>query len=130
MLVQCWPTICDTGPASNQHWFNDSSLLGCVQPSKHKTFVQCWTNVKEVVPTLYKCYTNVLCLLGIAVGLVFLAAYCWPQLQADTDPMAVKCRASVAGAGQYPFCPSQYFILRYLHAGGIVRAQCFAPKLG
>ena len=28
------------------------------------TFVQCWTNVKDVGPTLYKSYTNVLCLLG------------------------------------------------------------------
>ena len=27
-------------------------------------FVQCWTNVEDVGPTLYKCYTNVLCLLG------------------------------------------------------------------
>ena len=27
------------------------------------TFVQCWPNVKDVEPTLYKCYTNVLCLL-------------------------------------------------------------------
>ena len=29
------------------------------------TFVQCWTNVEDVGPTLYKCYTNVLRLLGI-----------------------------------------------------------------
>ena len=28
------------------------------------TFVQCWTNVEDVGPTLYKCYANVLCLLG------------------------------------------------------------------
>ena len=28
------------------------------------TFIQCWTNVEDVGPTLYKCYTNVLCLLG------------------------------------------------------------------
>ena len=28
------------------------------------TFVQCWTNVEDVGPTLYKCYTNVLCFLG------------------------------------------------------------------
>ena len=28
------------------------------------TFVQCWTNVKNVGPTLYKCYANILCLLG------------------------------------------------------------------
>ena len=28
------------------------------------TFVQCRPNVFDVGPTLYKCYTNVLCLLG------------------------------------------------------------------
>ena len=28
------------------------------------TFVQCWTNVEDVGPTLYKCYTNVLYFLG------------------------------------------------------------------
>ena len=29
------------------------------------TFIQCWTNVEDVGPTLYKCYTNnALCLLG------------------------------------------------------------------
>ena len=28
------------------------------------TFIQCWTNVEDVGPTLYKCYTNVLSLLG------------------------------------------------------------------
>ena len=33
-------------------------------PSKHITFIQCWTNVEDVGPTLYKCYTNVLSLLG------------------------------------------------------------------
>ena len=49
MLVQYWPTICDACPASNQHWFNASCVLGCGQPSKHKTFV-------HVVLTLYKCY--------------------------------------------------------------------------
>ena len=27
-------------------------------------FVQCWSNVEDVGPTLYKCYTNVLCFLG------------------------------------------------------------------
>ena len=30
------------------------------------TFVQCWTNVEDVGPTLYKCYANVLCLRGNA----------------------------------------------------------------
>ena len=28
------------------------------------TFVQCWANVDDVGPTLYKCYSNVFCLLG------------------------------------------------------------------
>ena len=28
------------------------------------TLVQCWTNVENVGPTLYQCYTTVLCLLG------------------------------------------------------------------
>ena len=27
-------------------------------------FMQCWTSVEDVGPTLYKCHTNVLCLLG------------------------------------------------------------------
>ena len=30
------------------------------------TFIQCWTNVEDVGPTLYKCYTNVFCSLGYA----------------------------------------------------------------
>ena len=33
------------------------------------------------------------------------SAYCWRRVQAETDPMPVKCWASVAGAGQYPFSP-------------------------
>ena len=52
-----------------------------------------------------------MCFLGIAADLVLLAAYFWLRLQADADPMSVKCWASVAGAGQYPFCPSQYLIM-------------------
>ena len=27
-------------------------------------FMQCWANVKDVGPSLHKCYTNVFCLLG------------------------------------------------------------------
>ena len=27
-------------------------------------FVQCWTDVNDVGPTLYECYTNLVCLLG------------------------------------------------------------------
>ena len=35
------------------------------------TFVKCWTNVFDVGPTLYKCHTNVLCLLGRCSLLVY-----------------------------------------------------------
>ena len=138
-LTQCWsnagPPSATLAPSMKPAMvqrlvFAGLRLRGCFQPSKHKTFEQCWTNVEDVVSTLYKCYKNVLCLLGIAAGLVLLAAYCWPRLQADTDPMSVKCWASVASAGQYRFCPSQHFILPYLHAGGIVQARCFEQKLG
>ena len=38
-----------------------TGVLCC--PSSCITFVQCCTNVEDVGPTLYKCYTNVLCLL-------------------------------------------------------------------
>ena len=34
---------------------------GCI------TFIQCRTNVEDVGPTLYKCYTNVLCSLGASI---------------------------------------------------------------
>ena len=71
-VVHCRPTVCDAGPASNQHWF------------------------------------NALCLLGLS-SIARWSAYCWRRVQADTHPMSVKCWASVAGAGRYPFSPSQYF---------------------
>ena len=40
--------------------------LTCSQQTQNIciTFVQCWTNVEDVEPTLYKCYTHILCLLG------------------------------------------------------------------
>ena len=68
----------------------------------------------DVVPMLYKyvVFAGKSSWSGIA--------YCWWRLQADTDPMSVKCWASLAGAGQYPFSPSQYFMLA-------VRARCFEP---
>ena len=38
----------------------------CIQKTQNIfiTFVQRWQNVFDVGPTVYKCYTNVLCLLG------------------------------------------------------------------
>ena len=49
------------------------------------------------------------------------SAYYWWRVQADTDTMSVKCWTSVAGAGQYPFSPSQYFKLAGLRAHSIRR---------
>ena len=55
------------------------------------TFIQCWSKVENVEPTLYKCYTNVLCLLGddkspecgfhgsllsAAIAIIMLKYYC------------------------------------------------------
>ena len=34
------------------------------------TFIQCWINVGDVEPTLYKYYTNILCLLGVEFNIV------------------------------------------------------------
>ena len=101
MLVQCWPTICDAGPASNQPWFNASYLLGCVQTSKHKTFVQCWTNVEDVVSTLYKCYTTVLCLLGIAA-----AQQTWGLTTPNASPIEIHVKCLNSTGRFYFFFPS------------------------
>ena len=59
------------GPAaiSINTTLGQSVVFACLPPSSQQTqnlcitFVQRWTNV-DVDPTLYKCYTNVLCLLG------------------------------------------------------------------
>ena len=51
------------------------------------------------------------------------SAYCWRLVQAHTDPMCVNCWASIAGAGQYPFSPSQYFILAGMRAHSIHRPK-------
>ena len=50
-------------------------LLNDMQPSKQKniciTFVQRRPKVFDVGPTLYNCYTNVLCLLGDYDGSIY-----------------------------------------------------------
>ena len=50
------------------------------KPSKHKTFIKRRSNVFDVGPTLHKCYTNVLCLLGITlilISLVVSSSHCF-----------------------------------------------------
>ena len=53
------------------------------------TFAQCWTSVEYVGPALYKCYANVLCLLGvdkarISFPLPHLHNYCHSYSPLDT----------------------------------------------
>ena len=87
MLFYCWSIIYDAGPTINQHCFNvlawspnvalmlahrlkrraiNKHLVSTksASPSENKTFVQCSADVENVGPTLYKCYTNVSCMLG------------------------------------------------------------------
>ena len=59
ILVQCWATVCDAGPASYQHWFNTLCLLGCGSGSacaaggEYKpTPTQCLLNVGPASPVL------------------------------------------------------------------------------
>ena len=44
--------------------FSTASYIIPVNTKQLYDFMQCWTNVEDVGPTLYKYYTNVLCLLG------------------------------------------------------------------
>ena len=41
MLVYCWPTVCDAGPALNQHWFTVQYLLSSQSssPEIHSTSI-------------------------------------------------------------------------------------------
>ena len=57
--------------------------------------MQCWTNVEDVGTTLYKCYTNVLCLLGRRTFSQTLYI----------NSMLVQCWASVADVGLALDCP-------------------------
>ena len=75
-------------------WVFRNRLTPCVYRHPVNTthlydFVQCWTNFKDVGPTLYKCYTNVLCLLGRRTfsQTLYICA------------MLVQCWASVADVG-------------------------------
>ena len=107
VLISSHPVMCNT-----QMWPVNT-------PSKHETLTQCWSNSVSPSATLaqHKTSTGSTPRVCRAAGLA---------AQADTDPMSVKCWASVAGAGQYPFNRSQqaYFML------AVLPARCFETKLG
>ena len=87
----CWTAF---NPVNTKHLYNICTMLN-----------QRRRRCADAVQMLYKCF--VLSGNSSWSGI----AYCWRRLQADTDPMSVKLRASVAGAGQYPFSPRQYFLV-------------------
>ena len=93
------------------------------------SLTQCWCNASPLSATLAQHQTST----GSMSSVCWVAfnstwsdsAYCWQLVQADTDPMSVKCWASVAGADQYPFSPSQYFILAGLRAHTPMPFKCW-----
>ena len=122
MLVQCWPTICDAGPESIQHWWNASCLLGCVQPSKHNTFVEYLYNVEPTLKTLGRRCTNVI--MVIFKCFVFARNISWWVLLntagGDHKQTPTQCLVNVVPAS--PVLASIHSVLvstsccRYLHA--------------
>ena len=69
------------------------------------TFVQCWANVEDVGPTLYKCYTNVLFLLGIinantTGNIEPMAVYCWDSCVVCTGKLVKVTIAAAAGVAE------------------------------
>ena len=101
MLVQCWRRRSNINascfPVNTKCYANVLCLLG-IAAAQQTRYIEpglgyCWVDVADGGPTLTQHWVNVSCLLG---GLVSLEAYCWPRLQADTDPMSIKCWASVA----------------------------------
>ena len=73
-------------------------LLTCPVNTKHLyDFMQYWTNVEDVGPTLYKCYTNVWCLLGRRTFSQTLYIYSmlgqrrrrWPSIKTALDQCPV-----------------------------------------
>ena len=105
MLVQFWPTVCDAGPASNQHWFSASCLLGCWSGSAYcwrrvqadndpvsigpaspvLASIQFWPTVCDAGPASNQHWFSASCLLGCWFG----SAYCWRRVQADNDPVSI-----------------------------------------
>ena len=86
--LACKQTDCIT--AGMLKLLDPKLVLACPVNTKHLyDFMQCCTNVEDVGPTLYKCYTNVLCLLGRRTFSQTLYIY----------SMLVQCWASVADVG-------------------------------
>ena len=68
-----WMTITPPGSCLTKQCVTQTTQNICI------TFIQCWTSVADVGPALYKCYTNVLCLLGTDIK--WLAKAKWKTRQ-------------------------------------------------
>ena len=94
VLAPTWSLACkqtDCITAGIRKLLDPKSLYWHSVNKKHLyDFMQCWTNVENVGPTLYKCYTNVLCLLGCR-RTFSQTFYIYSML--------LKCWASVADVG-------------------------------
>ena len=108
-----WPSI---KPALIQHLVFAELRSAQLTQNICITFVQCWSNVEDVGPTLYKCYTIFLCLLGMAAGLGLLTA------GGDYKPTPTQYMLNVEPAS--PVLASTHSVLdrsscwRYQHTGG------------
>ena len=111
-MTQCWT---NADPASNQHWFNASCLLGCVQPSKHHIFAKINPGLGECI--VFAGWSGIACSLLLATITIRPLPYVGPA-------------SSVLAIINTGLVCTVYFILPYLHAGGIVQSRCFESKLG
>ena len=89
-LAPTWSLACkqtDCITARMLKLLDPKLVLTCPVNTKNLyDLMRCWTNVEDVGPTLYKCYTNVLCLLGRRTFSQTLYIY----------SILVQCWASVA----------------------------------
>ena len=90
------------------------------------TFAQCWTNVEDVVPTLYKCYTNILCLLGCYIDFenVVPRSFLYPTPR----PLVSFLSASELSASTSFACNHLEFYVNPC-AAGTVYIRFFSSKL-
>ena len=112
----------------DEHEFGAKHYVACQHSQQARDvdpmLVRCWSNASAPSSTLSQHQTSTGSTSRDCWAVCWYASgYCWRQVQAYTDTMSVKCWASVAGAGQYPFSPSQYSMLA-------VPARCFEPNLG
>ena len=117
MFAGCWLVV--SGQSVHQPVVASGQLPVIETPAQLTqniciAFGQCWTNVEDVGPTLYKCYTHVLCLQGVAVQFTrdpmwTMTAWCEGKVSTLTsgcEHVAMWCEGQVSkltsGCEQWP----------------------------